>query len=187
MPGGGEARQTVSQSTDPALPIKVTAGARRGAKIASARLLVNKKAVASSGTTANVPVSALKLGKRNRVSSELTLTDGRRITVNEIIVVLKCPLPPVTCQRVSAGTRLKCSSSMPRRARSVKVSVAGPNGVKANGSAKVKLRKDGKKGEYSVTMKPNATLPPGRYLYKHVATTTRKGEKLPATRILTLE
>jgi hypothetical protein len=187
VPGGGEVLQTVSQSSDPSLPIKVTAGARRGAKIASAVFKVNKKVVTSTGTTANIPVGALKLGKRNTVSSDLTLTDGRKITVNEIIVVLKCALPPVTCQRVSGGTRLKCSSSMPRRARTVKVTVAGPNGATANGSAKVKLRKDGQKGEYSMTMKPNATLPPGKYLYKHVATTTRQGEKLLATRILTLK
>ena len=69
----------------------------------------------------------------------------------------------------------------------MKVTVAGPDGAKASGNARVKLRKDRKKGEYSMTMNSKTALPPGKYLYKHVATTTRKGEKLLATRILTIK
>ena len=75
---------------------------------------------------------------------------------------------------------------MPRRARRVSVSVAGPGGVTAKGSARVKLRRGARKGSYSLTMTPSAALPPAKYLYKQAMTTTRKGERVLATRILTL-
>ena len=186
VPGGGQVVMTVGQSQDPSVPIKITARARRGVQLASAEFKVNNKVVASSGTTANVPVTALKLGRGNRITATLTLADGRRITVREFIVPRKCTPPPVTCKRLSEGTRLRCSSTMPRRARRVSVSVVGPGGVTAKGSARVKLRKGARKGSYSLTMTPSAALPPGRYLYKQAMTTTRKGERVLATRILTL-
>jgi hypothetical protein len=186
VPGGGQVLMTVSQSQDPNVPIKIKATARRGVKIASAEFKVGSQAVAANGTTASVPVTALKLGRGNRVTATVTLTDGRRVTIREFIVPRKCAPPPVTCKRLSEGARLRCSSTMPRRARRVKVSVAGPGGVTAKGTAKVKVRKGQRKGRYSLTMTPSATLPPGKYLYKQVMTTTRKGERVLATRILTL-
>ena len=141
---------------------------------------------AATGSTASVPVGALKIGKRNPISAVITLTNGKKVTVNEIITVLKCPLPPVTCQRLSGGTQLKCSSSMPLRARAVKVTVSGLPGQSASGNAKVTAKKGAKKGTYSLTMKPKSVLLPGKFVYKHVATTARKGEKLLAVRVLTL-
>jgi uncharacterized delta-60 repeat protein len=186
VPGGGQLLLTVAQSDDPAIPLKITAGARRGVKIKSVAFKVNKKGVAATGSTASVPVAALKIGKRNPISAVVTLTNGKKVTVNEIITVLKCPLPPVTCQRLSGGTQLKCSSTMPLRARAVKVTVSGLPGQSASGSAKVTVKKGAKKGAYTLTMKPKNVLLPGKFVYKHVATTARKGEKLLAVRVLVL-
>jgi hypothetical protein len=76
---------------------------------------------------------------------------------------------------------------MPLRARGVKVTVTGLPGQKATGSAKVKFKKGAKKGTYTLTMKTPVTFLPGRFVYKHVATTTRKGEKLLAVRVLDLK
>ena len=51
VPGGGEVLLTVAQSDDPAIPLKITAGARRGVKIKSVAFKVNKKAVTGTGST----------------------------------------------------------------------------------------------------------------------------------------
>jgi hypothetical protein len=184
--GGGQVVMTVGQSQDPSVPVKITVRPRGGVQIASAAFKVGNKPVDSTGTTANVPVNALRLGRGNRITVTVTLADGRRVTVREFIVPRKCAPPPVTCKRLSEGARLRCSSTMPRRARRVTVSVAGPGGVSAKGTARVKVRKGQRRGTYSLTMTPSATLPPGKYLYKQVMTTTRKGERVLATRILTL-
>ena len=133
-----------------------------------------------------VPFAALKIGGRNATSVVVTLTNNKKVTVNDFVGLTKCPLPPVSCQRLSGGTQLKCSSSMPLRARSVSVTVFGADGKKARGKARVTAKKGAKKGSYTLTMKTPVTFLPGRYVYKHVATTTRKGEKLLAVRVLNL-
>jgi hypothetical protein len=109
------------------------------------------------------------------------------VTVNDFVGLTKCPLPPVSCQRLVGGTQLKCSSSMPLRARKVTMTVFGADGKQAKGSAQVKAKRGAKKGSYTLTMKTPVTFLPGRYVYKHVATTTRKGEKLLAVRVLILK
>jgi hypothetical protein len=76
---------------------------------------------------------------------------------------------------------------MPLRATAVKVTVVGAGPVTARGSARVTAKKGAKKGSYSLTMKSSSVMQPGRHLYKHVATTRRKGEKLMATRVLNLK
>ena len=96
-------------------------------------------------------------------------------------------LPPVTCQILPGGAQLKCSSTMTLRARSVSVTVFGADGKKASGKAKVTAKRGAKKGTYTLTMKTPVTFLPGRFVYKHVATTTRKGEKLLAVRVLNLK
>lgn len=168
------------------MPLKITAGARRGVKIKSVVFKINKKAVAATGSTASVPVGALKIGKRNPISAVVTLTNGKSVTVNEIVTVLKCRCRRSPASASLAGPQLKCSSSMPLRARAVKLTVIGPGNVTATGTAKVTAKRGAKKRAYSATLKPKGTLLPGRYVYKHVATTRRKGEKLLAVRVLTL-
>jgi uncharacterized repeat protein (TIGR01451 family) len=187
VPGGGEVLLTLSQTADAAAPLKLTAGARRGVKTKSVAFRVNKKAVASTSTSVLVPFAALKVGGRNAISVVITLTNNKKVTVNDFVGLTKCSVPPVTCERLAGGTQLKCSSSMPLRARSVSVTVFGADGKRANGKAKVNAKKGAKKATYTLTMKTPVTFLPGRYVYKHVATTTRRGEKLLAVRVLNLK
>ena len=187
VPGGGEVLLTVSQTADAAVPLRITTGARRGVKTRSVAFRVNKRPVASTTTSVRVPFAALRNGARNAISVVVTLTNNRKVTVNDVIGLVKCPVPPVSCKRLSGGTRLKCSSSMPLRARSVSVTVFGADGKKAVGKAKVTAKKGAKKATFTLTMKTPVTFLPGRFVYKHVATTTRRGERLLAVRVLNLK
>ena len=188
VPGGGEVTLTVSQTADAAVPLKITTGARRGVKVKTVAFVVNKKTLVSpSVKSLAVPLAALKIGKRNAISVVVTLTNNKKVTVNDFVTLTKCELPPVTCQILAGGAQLKCSSSMPLRARRVTVTVFGVDGKKASSSAPVTAKKGAKKGSYTLTMKTPVTFLPGRYVYKHVATTTRKGEKLLAVRVLNLK
>ena len=60
------------------------------------------------------------------------------------------------------------------------MTVLGLDGLKATGSAAVK------KGRYTVTVRSAKPLVPGHYLFKHVATTAKKGEKLFMVRSITV-
>jgi hypothetical protein len=81
------------------------------------------------------------------------------------------------------GKSLTCSSSVPNSARAVKVTVAGAAGS-VSGSARPKKGK--RSATYSLTLRPKTALPAGRYVYKQVATTTKKGPKLLVVRVITL-
>jgi hypothetical protein len=61
-------------------------------------------------------------------------------------------------------------------ARRVKVTVTRTAGETATGSATVA------RGRYTVTVRSRAALSPGRYAYKHVATTNRRGQKFQMIR-----
>jgi Ca2+-binding RTX toxin-like protein len=183
--GGGRAILAISRSNDPTQPLKLTAKARR-LRIASATFSVNGKAVPSSGRTGSAPINALKLGARNKVTVTITLTNGKKVTVNQFITVKGCPLPPVKCLRLADGSQLKCSSRVPKRIRAVRLTILGQPGQSARGTARVKRKKRASHGTYSVTLRPAAPLPPGRYVFTQTGTTARKGEKLLAVRVLTL-
>jgi hypothetical protein len=178
---------TVSQTADPAVPLKLATGARRGVKIESVAFKVNKKTLVSTTSSLLVPLASLKIGARNAISVVVTLTNNKKVTVNDVIGLVKCPLPPVSCQRLAGGAQLKCSSSMPLRARRVTVTVFGADGKKATTSAPVTAKKGAKKATFTLTMKTPVAFLPGRFVYKHVATTTRRGEKLLAVRVLNLK
>jgi outer membrane protein assembly factor BamB len=181
VPGGGLVLMTVRRSDDPALPLRVTVGTRRGVTVASASYTLNGKAVPAA-----VPLSRLALGAPNRISAIVKLTDKRIVRVTQILTVRTCPVPRVTCRRLADGRHLKCSSSTPLRATRVNVTVVGAGGITAKGSTRVKAPKRARNGTYTLTMRASGPMTPGRYLYKQVATTRRKGERLLATRILVL-
>lgn len=183
-PGGGQVVLTASQTSDATAPLRLGVRGAKGARVTGVRYTVNGTAVASRKTAVRVPLASLKAGRRNSVAARVTLAGGRKVTVREVVAVVRCPVPPVTCKRLSGGARLSCSSTMPRRARRVRVTVTGRPGEKATGSARVRLRKGARKATYSLTMKPRSALGAGRYVYRHVATTSRKGERLLAVRVI---
>jgi Tol biopolymer transport system component len=187
VPGGGRVVMTVRQSNDPALPLRVVVGARRGVKVASVIYRVNGKTIRASRARATVPLSRLKIGGRNRIRATIRLTNKRKVKFLVVVRIIRCRIPPVTCKRLSGGARLRCSSSMPVRARAVRVRVVGPRAVTAKGSARVRARKGTRQRTFTVTMRPSARARPGRYLYKHVARTRRKREKLFVIRTLRLK
>jgi hypothetical protein len=104
------------------------------------------------------------------------LRDGRRASVTQFFVVLRCPLPRVTCQRLGDGRSLRCSTRTPLGARRVKVTVTRSAGEAATGSATVT------RGRYTVTVRSAVALSPGSYAYKHVATTNRRGQRFQMIR-----
>ena len=183
-PGGGQLVLTSSQTSDATVPLRLSVGTRRGARIASVTYKVNGKAVTVRKNVARVPLSALKVGSRNSIAARVKLAGGKKVTIREVVAVLRCSVPPVTCKRLSGGSRLRCSSTMPRRARRVRVTVTGRPGQKASGTAPVRLKKGARKATYKLTMTPKTALPAGRYVYRHVATTTRRGERLLAVRVV---
>ena len=183
-PGGGLLVLTVSQTTDATIPLRLSVRGRKGASVARVRYTVNGTVVAATKTVARVPLASLRVGRRNSVAVRVTLAGGRKVTVREVVAVVRCPVPPVTCKRLSGGAQLRCSSTMPRRARRVRVTVTGLPGQKATGSARVRLKRGARKASYKLTMKPRTALPAGSYVYRHVATTTRKGERLLAVRVI---
>jgi Ca2+-binding RTX toxin-like protein len=184
--GGGQAVLSISRSNDPTQPLKLTAKARRGLRIASATFTVNGRAVPSSGRSGSAPIAALKLGSRNKVTVTITLANGKKVTVNQFVTVKRCPSPPVKCQRLADGAQIRCSSSVPKRIRAVQLTLFGRPGQSARGRARVRRKRRASKGNYTVTLRPATPLPPGRYVFTQVGTTARKGEKLLAVRVLTL-
>jgi hypothetical protein len=83
----------------------------------------------------------------------------------------------VTCKRASG--KLTCSSRTPLGAIKVKASLINSAGkTVAAGSAPVK------KGKYTATLR--GTVPAGKYQYRHVATTKKKGEKLLMVRVVSI-
>lgn len=183
-PGGGQVALTTSQTTNASVPLRLSLRGRRGARVATVSYSVNGKAVSASKNVAKVPLAALKVGRRNTIKARVTLASGRTVTVREVVAVVRCPVPRVTCKRLSGGTRLRCSATMPRRTRRVRVTVTGAPGQKATGSARVRVKRGSRKATYKLTMKPRTALPAGSYVYRHVATTSRRGERLLAVRVI---
>jgi hypothetical protein len=177
LPGGGKLKLSTRQVDDPVNPLRVTARVT-GARAKSIAFKVNGKAVAATGAAATVGASALKIGsRRNKVDATVTLANGKKATATQLLVVLRCPLPAVTCKR--AGPALSCASRTPLGAIRVKATLINSAGKSvAAGSAPVK------KGRYTATLR--GTVPAGRYQYRHVATTRRRGEKLLMVRVVAI-
>ena len=100
--------------------------------------------------------------------------------MRQVVRLARCPQPSVTCTRVNGGAQLRCSSALPRRARRVRVRVAGAVGQSATGTARVR------RGRYTVTLPATTPFAPGTYTYRHSATTTRRGERLVVVRSITI-
>ena len=88
-------------------------------------------------------------------------------------------MPRVACQRLTA-TSLRCNTRTPLGVRRVRVSAASPAGGTARGTARVT------RGRYTVTLRANVSLPPGRYTYRHLGTTGRRGERMTMIRFVTV-
>lgn len=178
IPGGGQAVLQTRQFTDAATPFRakvVIRGARSAQRALSVSYAVNGKLIAlnvAPGKAINVPASALKAGRgRNLMVALVALANGRFVRINQFFVIVRCSVPRVACQRVGART-LRCRSRTPLGVRRVTVSAASPAGGTARGAAPVR------RGRYTVTLRARVTLPAGRYTYRHVGTTRRRGEKM---------
>jgi hypothetical protein len=62
----------------------------------------------------------------------------------------------------------------------VRVRATGPGGETATGTARVR------RGRYSVTLRSRVALLVGVYVYKHVGTTKRRGERFFMVRLFTV-
>lgn len=178
--GGGKVLLATSQVDDPAAPLKASVRLTGKGAIGSVAFRVNGRAVAGPGrAAAAVPIQSLKIGSaRNKLTAKVTLRDGRSVTVTQFLVVLRCPLPRVTCTRQADGRSLRCTAKTPLGARGVKVVVTRSATETAKGSATVR------NGRYSVTVRSSVLLPPGRYAYKHVATTRKRGQRFQMIRLV---
>ena len=179
--GGGRLLLLTNQIDDPAHPLQATVrfagrGAIRAVTFSSnGRILT----AGASRFAVAVPVAALRIGRgRNRLSANVTTADGRRATVTQFFVVQRCPLPAVSCQRLGDGRSLRCTGGTPLRARKVKVVVTRSVRETAVGTATVT------RGRYTVVVRSSASLASGRYAYKYVATTGRRGQQFQVLRIV---
>ena len=186
LPGGGKLILSTRQVDDPVNPLRISARVTRGQAQAFAfkvngRLVIGpgagaRAAVASANAT--VAGALLKIGsRRNRVDVTATLPGARKVSATQYLVVLRCPLPVVTCKRTASGAT--CTSRTPLGATRVKASLINPAGrTVAAGSAPVR------RGRYTATLRGRVAA--GRYQYRHVATTRKRGEKLLMVRVIAI-
>jgi RTX calcium-binding nonapeptide repeat (4 copies) len=177
LPSGGKLIFSTRQVDDPVNPLRITARVV-GARARSIAFKINGRTVAATGSATNVPATTLKVGSRsNKVEATVTLTSGKKATATQLLVVLRCPLPIVTCKRATG--KVTCASRTPLGALRVKASLINSAGkTVASGSAPVK------QGKYTATLR--GTVPAGRYQYRHVATTRRRGERLLMVRVVAI-
>jgi hypothetical protein len=176
---GGRVSLATSQVDNPTNPLKAAVRFAGSGAIRSVAFTLNGRALTVAGKSATVPIGALRIGRgRNKLTAKVTLRDGRKVTVTQFFVVLRCPLPPVSCKRQADGRSLRCNARTPLGARKVKVTVTRSAAETAKGSATVT------NGRYTVTVRSSTPLATGRYAYKHVATTSRRGQKFQMIRIV---
>ena len=180
--GGGKVVLATRQIDDALNPLRLTVRLRGRGAIASVSFTVNGKPVATaSAAAATIPVAALRIGsRRNKVVVKVVLRDGRTVRVTQLLVILRCHVPKLACKRLSGGRRLRCSTRTPLAVRRVRVVATGPANEVARGSAKVK------RGRYTVDLSSKTALSAGIYVYKHVGTTKRRGERFFMVRLFTV-
>jgi hypothetical protein len=171
LAGGGRLILSTRQVDDPVNPLRVSARVTRG-RAGAVAFKVNGRAVPAGGS---VSAALLKIGsRRNRVEVSATVA-GRRVSATQFLVVLRCPLPVVTCKR--AASAVSCTSRTPLGATRVRASLIDPAGRPvAAGAAPVR------RGRYTATLR--GRIGAGRYQYRHVATTRKPGEKLLMVRVI---
>jgi hypothetical protein len=176
---GGSAALATRQVDDPAVPLRAAVRVR-GARIRSVAYRVNGRAVATAaGNSAQVAAVSLRAA-RNRLDATVTLTDGRRVTLTQFFVIVRCTLPAVTCKRQRDARAVRCTSRTPLGVRRVRAALTGSTGQTAAGSAPVA------RGRYTATLRSTAAIAPGRYAYRHTGTTARRGEKVHMVRVITI-
>ncbi len=179
LPGPGQAVLLTRQFTDAATPFRARVVLRRGGFATAVTYIVNGKVVAVNArpnTQVRVPTNVLKPGRgRNRMDAYVALPGGRVVKITQFFVIVRCSVPRVSCRRTSART-LRCQSRTPLGVRRVRVSAASPAGGNAVGATPVR------RGRYTVTLRAKVNLPAGRYTYRHIGTTRKRGERMVMVR-----
>ena len=172
------------QRNDPVNPLGATVRLRGRGAISKATFTVNGKAVAAAanGRSMVVPAARLRIGSkfRNKIVAVVVLRDGRRVRLTQFLVILRCNVPRLACKRLTGGKRLRCQTSTPLAVRRVSVTVTGPNNETARGIALVS------RGRYTVIVTSRVALPAGVYIYRHVGTTRKRGERFFMVRLFTV-
>ena len=179
---GGALVMRVAQTNDPVSPLRLDVSSRRVA-VGSVVFTVNGTALQSSV----IPASLLRAGRRNVARAVVTLANGRRTTITQVLRLARCTQATIRCTRVSGGAQLRCTSTLPRRARRVRVTITGAVGQRAVGSTRVRRpRRGARNAAYTVTLPATVPFAPGTYTYRHTVTTTRRGERLVVVRSFVL-
>ncbi|HVE67234.1 MAG TPA: hypothetical protein VNB64_01505 [Solirubrobacteraceae bacterium] len=175
--GVGSVTLRTRQVDNPTLPLRLSLTTTGAARIASVVYTVNGRTV-SSARAASVGIGSLRIGGRfvNYVVARVTLTNGRRFSITQRMVILRCSVPPVTCTRLANRTRMRCVSRTPGAGRRVRVTVTRSPTETGRGSATVV------RGRYTVNLVSRTALGAGVYAYKAIVTTTRRGERLQMIR-----
>ena len=183
VPGLGQATLRTLQVDNPAQPLRLAASyAGRGA-IATVTFVVNGRRLSTGARrSVAVPKSNLRIGSRfrNLVVATVVLTSGRTVRLTQFLVILKCSVPPVACQRLPGNKRMRCSSRTPGIARRASVTVTRSAAETARGSAVVV------RGRYTVTVTSRNVLGTGVYAYKAIIRTNKPGERLQMIRRVTV-
>jgi hypothetical protein len=183
LPGGGSATLLTRQFSDAATPFRVSVRRRGLQRITGVTYVLNGRVIAANSPAARqvpVPAGGLRPGRgRNLMVAQVTLASGRKVNIRQFFIIVRCSVPRVACRRLTA-TSLRCSTRTPLGVRRVRVSAASPAGGTATGSARVT------RGRYSVTLRAKVSLPPGRYTYRHLGTTRRRGERMTMVRFVTV-
>lgn len=179
-PGGGHLILKTHQVSDPTWPLSASLTSNGRARIASAAYSVNGRRLGGTSRTTRINVGRVKIGAGtvNHVTVVVGLSNGKRMTLDQRLVILRCAVPKVACQRLSGGTKLLCKSFTPLRGRHVKVTVTRPPTQTASGSTTVHH------GAYTVTLTSRSAVPPGTYAYKDVVTTAHRGEQFMLIRLV---
>jgi hypothetical protein len=177
VPGGGSAVLVTRQFSDAATPFRAHVSMRGRARFLARAVsyTVNGQVIAvnvPATQKVKVPAAVLKRGSgRNKMTATVQLLNGRTVVINQFFIIVRCSIPRVTCQRLNATT-LRCNSRTPLGVRRVTVSATSPAGGRATGRATVR------RGRYTTTLKAKVSMPPGRYTYRHVGTTRKRGERM---------
>jgi hypothetical protein len=182
VPGAGTVTLRTRQVDNPTRPLRLSVVLAGRGQIRSVRFQVNGGTIPSGARSANVEITGLLIGSRfrNRIVAIVTLADGRRVRLTQMMVILRCHLPRVTCRRLGDGRQLLCTSRTPLAGRRIRVVVTRSAAETATGTARVT------RGRYTVTVTAAAPLGAGVYAYKGVVRTNRRGERFQMLRLVTV-
>jgi CSLREA domain-containing protein len=168
-PGGGRLVLQTRQVDDPGHPLRTAVKGTGGARVKSVTIKVNGRASAGS-----VAQNLLRLGskaKRNKVTATVTLRNGKKVTLTQFMIVLKCSTPATRCTRLADGKSMRCTSKTPLGGRRVRITASRTTTEVAKGSGTVS------KGKYTAVLRSAVPLAAGTYAYKHVVTTSKPRQR----------